>query len=213
MASVAAILGAAGIGAAAQNAGSFIDWGVNSWLNQQQQEMALQRMSSEQQFNALEAQKSRDWQERMASTNYQRAIADMEQAGLNPASLVGSSPSGALAPNAANASSGVGSVPGSHFRGQGSGLASMMSSAIQGMIAKDRDAAKFLADEFRDNARHAHKMEENYERIEYNTLKNEMLNAEKHGYRMEELREKMRHLTDVEAFKYSYGHKSYPYNK
>ena len=160
MASVAAILGAAGIGAAAQNAGSFIDWGVNSWLNQQQQEMALQRMSSEQQFNALEAQKSRDWQERMASTNYQRAIADMEKAGLNPASLVGSSPSGALAPSTASASAGASGVAGSRFSGFSSGLGSMMSSAIQGMIAKDRDAAKFLADELRDNARHAHKMEE-----------------------------------------------------
>ena len=39
--SVAAILGAAGIGAAAQNAGSFIDWGVNSWLNQQQQDVPI----------------------------------------------------------------------------------------------------------------------------------------------------------------------------
>lgn len=158
--SIAAMLGAAGIGAASQFGSNFIDWGVNSWLNQQQQEMALERMSSEQQFNALEAQKARDWQERMASTNYQRAVADMEKAGLNPASLVGSSPSGALAPSSASASSGASGVAGSRFSGFSSGLASMMSSAIQGMIAKDRDAAKYFADELRDNAKHAHKMEE-----------------------------------------------------
>lgn len=158
--SIGAVLGAAGIGAASQFGSNFIDWGVNSWLNQQQQEMALERMANEQQFNALEAQKSRDWQERMASTNYQRAIADMEKAGLNPASLVGSSPSGAMVPSSASASAGAGGVAGSRFGSFSSGLSSMMSSAIQGMIAKDRDAAKYLADEFRDNARHAHKLEE-----------------------------------------------------
>lgn len=35
-------------------------------------------------FNASEAQKQRDWQERMMNTAYQRAVGDMEKAGLNP---------------------------------------------------------------------------------------------------------------------------------
>lgn len=35
-------------------------------------------------FNREEAQKNRDWQERMANTAYQRAVKDMEAAGINP---------------------------------------------------------------------------------------------------------------------------------
>ncbi len=35
-------------------------------------------------FNAAEAQKNRDWQEKMSNTSYQRAVTDMKKAGINP---------------------------------------------------------------------------------------------------------------------------------
>lgn len=56
-------------------------------------------------FTANEAQKQRDWQQQMADTSYQRAVADMQQAGLNPALLYGSGANGAVTPAGASASS------------------------------------------------------------------------------------------------------------
>lgn len=44
-------------------------------------EMMFERQMA---FNAEEAQKQRDWMQMMESTKYQRAIKDMETAGLNP---------------------------------------------------------------------------------------------------------------------------------
>ena len=53
-------------------------------------------------FSASEAQKSRDFSERLSSTAYQRAMIDMKAAGLNPALAI--SQGGASTPSSASAS-------------------------------------------------------------------------------------------------------------
>ena len=61
----------------------------------------LELLKLENAFNQAEAQKTRDWQERMSNTAFQRASEDLKKAGFNPALLLGvsgaSTPSGATA--------------------------------------------------------------------------------------------------------------------
>lgn len=55
------------------------------------------------QFTADEAQKQRDWEEQMSNTAYQRQVADMQAAGINPAMAMNAN--GASVPSGAAASS------------------------------------------------------------------------------------------------------------
>ena len=120
------------------------------------QSNALQQMRVQQANVLAQMQNQQDFEKYMANTQYQRLINDMELAGLNPASLFGSVHAGSSTPSA---SIGSASTPGASasssrglgFSGQNNFMTSMMTSALNGMIAKDRDAGKYLAMEMVDN--------------------------------------------------------------
>lgn len=57
------------------------------------------------QVNIDEAQKQRDFEERMSNTTYQRTVSDMQAAGLNPAIMLAGGASGVSTPSGSTASS------------------------------------------------------------------------------------------------------------
>lgn len=59
-------------------------------------------------FRSAEAQKNRDWQERMSNTAYQRRMEDMKKAGLNP--VLAYTQGGATTPGGATAGRSMGAI-------------------------------------------------------------------------------------------------------
>lgn len=103
--------------------GSFLSGLGNSFTGNldYNRQKELQQMS--QVYSALEAQKNREFQERLSNTSYQRAVADLKAAGLNPALAYGQG--GSSTPSGSAASSGTASA--NHTDGLGA-IASIVTS-------------------------------------------------------------------------------------
>lgn len=111
-----------------------VDWFKNAFSGDRDYNRQMELQKQAQSFNAQEAQKARDFEERMSNTSYQRAVADMVSAGFAPALL--SNQGGASTPHGVSASSAVGNAGKS---GQGASqligyLFSMLGSAVSASI-------------------------------------------------------------------------------
>lgn len=110
----------------------------------------LQKLGIQNQFNASEAQKNRDFQERMSNSAYSRAVSDLKSVGVNPYAAI-SGMNAASTPSGSSASSGAGGAA------KAQGLSSVISNAfalaatVLGIGSK-REIAQLNADALRDVA-------------------------------------------------------------
>ncbi|WNK15019.1 MAG: DNA pilot protein [Microvirus sp.] len=94
-------------------------------------------------YNQLEAQKARDFSEKMSSSAYQRSVADMRKAGINP--MLSIMNGGASTPQGSQASSGAASGSPAHLPLSTAG-AEMRGRAIRDAVASAAETQSLVSD-------------------------------------------------------------------
>lgn len=121
-----------------------LDWQRSEYQRLHNNAYNAQQAAIGRDFESKEAQKARDWSERMSNTAYQRAAADMKAAGINPAAMHGGAQS-ASTPSASSAHAVAARSGGSGSFRSGDGfdvLARVAGMLISGGISSALQASK-----------------------------------------------------------------------
>jgi hypothetical protein len=112
-----------GIGSAAQAVSPIVNYYGTQQTNEDNAQLAAENRA----FQAAQTSAQQAFQERMSNTSYQRGIADMKAAGLNP--MLGYSSSGASTPSGASASGAMATMQNALGAGVNTGFKASMNKA------------------------------------------------------------------------------------